>query len=57
MWEGGRVSEPNAPSCPAVARWRTATPDDIDVIHGVLVAADRGGLVGGDGAAVALDDA
>lgn len=41
MWEGGRVSEPNAPSCPAVARWRTATPDDIDVIHGVLVAADR----------------
>jgi mycothiol synthase len=35
------VSTPNAPTCPAVAHWRTATRDDIDVIHGVLVAADR----------------
>ncbi|MFS0712980.1 GNAT family N-acetyltransferase [Microbacterium sp. 2P01SA-2] len=35
------MSEPNAPSCPAVADWRTATPDDIDVIHSVLAAADR----------------
>ncbi|OYC97838.1 GNAT family N-acetyltransferase [Microbacterium sp. Yaish 1] len=41
MCEGGRVSEPNAPSCPAVAHWRTATANDIDVIHGVLAAADR----------------
>ncbi|MGU3357781.1 MULTISPECIES: GNAT family N-acetyltransferase [Microbacterium] len=35
------MSTPNAPTCPAVAHWRTATRDDIDVIHGVLVAADR----------------
>ncbi|MDF2919213.1 MAG: hypothetical protein K0S70_3430 [Microbacterium sp.] len=41
MCKGGRVSTPNAPTCPAVAHWRTATRDDIDVIHGVLVAADR----------------
>ena len=41
MCKGGGVSTPNAPTCPAVAHWRTATRDDIDVIHGVLVAADR----------------
>ncbi|GAD34977.1 putative cetyltransferase [Microbacterium sp. TS-1] len=41
MCEAGEVNEPNAPSCPAVAHWRTATSDDIDVIHGVLEAADR----------------
>ncbi|MDD7945532.1 GNAT family N-acetyltransferase [Microbacterium sp. NE2HP2] len=35
------MSTPNAPTCPAVAHWRTATRDDIDVIHAVLVAADR----------------
>ncbi|MCZ4068436.1 GNAT family N-acetyltransferase [Microbacterium sp. H37-C3] len=35
------MSTPNAPTCPAVAHWRTAARDDIDVIHGVLVAADR----------------
>lgn len=35
------MSEPKPPSCPAVATWRTATIDDVDTIHGVLVAADR----------------
>ncbi len=36
----GDAPGPSAPSHPAVAEWRTATADDIDVIHGVHAAAD-----------------
>ncbi len=38
----GAVSDPVLPAEQAgVARWRTASADDIDAIHGVLAAADR----------------
>lgn len=36
----GPVTEPEQPSHPAIARWRTATRDDIDAIHEVHAAAD-----------------
>ncbi|SDQ44296.1 GNAT family N-acetyltransferase [Microbacterium sp. cf332] len=37
----GATSDPVIPSHPEVDRWRTATADDIDAIHGVFVAADQ----------------
>ena len=36
-----RVGEPVLPSHPDVAVWRPATVDDIDLIHEMLLAADR----------------
>lgn len=36
----GPAPEPHLPTHGAVAEWRTATPDDIDAMHSVFVAAD-----------------
>lgn len=36
----GSAPTPALPTHPAIARWRTATPDDIDAIHSVHAAAD-----------------
>ncbi|KZE89281.1 GNAT family N-acetyltransferase [Microbacterium sp. TNHR37B] len=36
----GPAPAPTLPTHPAIAGWRTATPDDIDAIHGVQAAAD-----------------